>query len=73
MVLLGYAFLSMLRAREPKGLLPSLCSTVIALVQEMLTQMLMEKNGFERSVAYAVAKDVIQGFTDWSSQQESSR
>ena len=65
MVLLAYAFISMPRADEPEGPLPSLRKTVIIIVQEMLTQMLMEKHGFERSVAYAVATDVRRGFTDW--------
>jgi SRSO17 transposase len=64
MVLLAYAFLSMLRAEGTEGPLPSLRRTVIAIVQEMLTQ-IMENHGFERSMAYAIAKDVRRGFTDW--------
>ena len=54
-----------LKRFKTEGPLPSLRKTVIIIVQEMLTQMLMEKHGFERSVAYAVATDVRRGFTDW--------
>jgi len=35
------------------------------LVQEMLTQMLMDKHGFKRSKADRIATDVRRGFTDW--------
>jgi len=64
MVLLAYAFISMLRAEELEGPLPSLRKTVIDIVQEMLTQ-IMEEYGFERSMAYTIARDVRRGFTDW--------
>ena len=65
MVLLAYAFVSMMRAEESDGPFPSLRRTVIEIVQEMLTQMLMEKHGFKRSRAYKIAVDVRRGFTDW--------
>ena len=64
MVLLAYAFLSMLRAEGAGGPLPSLRRTVIDIVQEMLTQ-IMESHGFDRTMAYELATDVRRGFTDW--------
>jgi len=65
MVLLAYAFISMLRAEGRDEPLPSLRRTAVELVQEMLTQMLMDKHGFKRSKADRIATDVRRGFTDW--------
>jgi SRSO17 transposase len=65
MVMLAYAFISMLRAEEPEAALPSLRETVIEIVQEMLTQLFIDKHGFDRSKAFELATDVRRGFTDW--------
>jgi len=65
MVLLAYAFVSMLRAQRCDGPLPSLRATVIAIVQEVLTQMMMREHGLKRLDAYALATDIRRGFTDW--------
>ena len=49
---------------EPEGPLQGLRKTVVVTLQEMLTQMQMEKQGFERSMGFIVVTDVRQGSFD---------
>jgi SRSO17 transposase len=65
MVLLAYAFLSMLRAEGTTGPLPSLRATVVAVVQEALIQDLMRKHRLKRHQASTIATTVRRGYTDW--------
>lgn len=66
MVLLAYAFIATLRARErAAGSLPPFGQVVRALVHEAGTQLLMDKHGFNRRRASAIAADMLRGFTEW--------
>jgi len=66
MVLLAYAFLSLLRAQngqdEP---LPSLRMVARTVVLEVATQTLMRKHKLKRPEASPIAATMLRGFTDW--------
>lgn len=66
MVLLAYAFLSLLRAQNSQEVkLPSLRTTARAVVQESATQTLMREHKLKRPEAAPIATTMIRGYTDW--------
>jgi len=65
MVLLAYAFISMLRAQHEGGPLPSLRTTASKIVHEVATQDLMRKHRLKRRQAKNIAVTMLRGYSDW--------
>ena len=65
MVMLAYSFLSKMRAESAEEALPSLRSTAVQLVQEVITQELIREHGLKRTKAHDIATTMRRGFTDW--------
>jgi SRSO17 transposase len=65
MVLVAYAFLSMLRIRRPEESLPTLGETARAVQLELATQGLIEDHGLKRPEARKYASSVLRKVSSW--------
>jgi SRSO17 transposase len=65
MVLLAFAFVSMLRAQRYDNHIPSIRRIVKIVIHEVATQELMEKHKLKRQQAKPIAATMLRGYSDW--------